>query len=62
MDTKNENKKFRNTPEWAEYQRQNFWKANEGEVPPFNTGMLARSWQTIEDTESLTRPHQSRAS
>jgi len=38
MDTKNENKKYRNTPEWAEYQRENFWKVNEGEVPIFNTG------------------------
>lgn len=37
MDTKNENSKIRNTPEWAQYQRENFWKVNDGEVPPFNT-------------------------
>ncbi|USW58301.1 Putative FMN-dependent dehydrogenase, alpha-hydroxy acid dehydrogenase, FMN-dependent [Septoria linicola] len=37
MDTKNENKKYRITPEFAEYQRENFWKSNDGEVPPFNT-------------------------
>lgn len=40
MDTKNENKNFRNTPEYAEYQRDNFWASNEGKVPPFNTGMI----------------------
>lgn len=37
MDTKNENKTYRMTPEFAEYQRENFWKSNNGEVPPFNT-------------------------
>ncbi|TEA17373.1 putative lactate 2-monooxygenase [Colletotrichum sidae] len=29
--------KNRDTPSWALYQRENFWKLNEGEVPPFNT-------------------------
>lgn len=38
MDTKNANKKFRTTPEYAEYQRENFWKSNDGQVPIFNTG------------------------
>ena len=38
MDTKNPNKEHRNTPEYAEYQRDNFWASNEGNVPPFNTG------------------------
>ena len=28
----------RSTPQWSLYQRENFWKTNEGEVPPFNTG------------------------
>ncbi|KAG8625540.1 hypothetical protein KVT40_007291 [Elsinoe batatas] len=37
MDTKNPNKSFRSTPEYAEYQRENFWQSNEGKVPPFNT-------------------------
>ncbi|KAF2218921.1 FMN-dependent dehydrogenase [Elsinoe ampelina] len=37
MDTKNTNKSFRSTPEYAEYQREKFWKSNEGNVPPFNT-------------------------
>ncbi|OJJ44731.1 hypothetical protein ASPZODRAFT_71347 [Penicilliopsis zonata CBS 506.65] len=27
----------RSTPQWSLYQRENFWKANEGEAPPFNT-------------------------
>ena len=38
MDANNPNKDHRTTPEYAEYQRDNFWKSNEGEVPPFNTG------------------------
>ena len=37
MDPKNENKKYRTTPEYAEYQRYNFWLDNEGKVPVFNT-------------------------
>ncbi|EMC97640.1 hypothetical protein BAUCODRAFT_52089, partial [Baudoinia panamericana UAMH 10762] len=37
MDTKNPNKDFRTTPEYAEYQAENFWASNEGKVPPFNT-------------------------
>lgn len=40
MDANNPNKDHRTTPEYAEYQRDNFWKSNEGEVPPFNTGNL----------------------
>ncbi|KNG85849.1 L-lactate dehydrogenase [Aspergillus nomiae NRRL 13137] len=27
----------RTTPQWALYQRENFWKLNEGQTPPFNT-------------------------
>jgi hypothetical protein len=38
MDVNNPNKDHRTTPEYAEYQRDNFWKSNDGEVPPFNTG------------------------
>ena len=38
MDTKNPNREYRSTPEYAEYQRNNFWASNEGQVPPFNTG------------------------
>lgn len=37
MDAKNPNKEYRTTPEYAEYQRDNFWADNEGKVPPFNT-------------------------
>ncbi|KAM0715528.1 hypothetical protein Q7P37_009026 [Cladosporium fusiforme] len=37
MDAKNPNKDLRNTPEYAEYQRDNFWATNDGNVPPFNT-------------------------
>ena len=38
-DPKNPNIEKRSTPQWALYQRENFWKTNTGEVPPFNTGM-----------------------
>jgi hypothetical protein len=38
MDTDNPNKDHRTTPEYAEYQRDNFWASNDGKVPPFNTG------------------------
>lgn len=31
--------KKRDTPPWGLYQRENFWKLNEGEVPLFNTRM-----------------------
>ncbi|PYH47489.1 L-lactate dehydrogenase [Aspergillus saccharolyticus JOP 1030-1] len=36
-DPTNPNIKNRTTPQWALYQRENFWKANEGQTPPFNT-------------------------
>ena len=39
MDKNNPNKEIRSTPEYAEYQADNFWASNEGKVPPFNTGM-----------------------
>jgi isopentenyl diphosphate isomerase/L-lactate dehydrogenase-like FMN-dependent dehydrogenase len=38
MDTKKPNSKLRSTPEFAQYQRENFWTSNDGHVPPFNTG------------------------
>jgi len=38
MDPVNPNQKVRSTPQYALYQRENFWKSNEGEVPLFNTG------------------------
>ncbi|ODM22387.1 hypothetical protein SI65_03233 [Aspergillus cristatus] len=37
MDANNPNIEKRSTPQWALYQRENFWKANDGQVPPFNT-------------------------
>jgi hypothetical protein len=36
-DPENPNIKSRNTPQWALYQRELFWKDNTGEVPPFST-------------------------
>lgn len=55
MDTKNENKQFRNTPEYAEYQRDNFWASNEGKVPPFNTGIPPMPKSTT-SLDMLTTP------
>jgi hypothetical protein len=40
MDKNNPNKEHRSTPEYAEYQADNFWASNDGKVPPFNTGTL----------------------
>lgn len=37
MDTNNPNRKNRTTPQFALYQRENFWKSNEGQNPLFNT-------------------------
>ncbi|KAG7004611.1 hypothetical protein G7Y79_00024g055610 [Physcia stellaris] len=37
MDPKAPNGKLRSTPQFAMYQRENFWKPNTGEVPLFNT-------------------------
>ena len=36
-DPKNPNIASRNTPQWALYQRELFWKDNTGELPPFST-------------------------
>jgi hypothetical protein len=36
-DPNNPNIKSRNTPQWALYQRELFWKDNTGELPPFST-------------------------
>lgn len=36
-DANNPNRKSRQTPQFGLYQRENFWKSNDGEVPPFNT-------------------------
>ncbi|KAI9836178.1 MAG: hypothetical protein M1838_005115 [Thelocarpon superellum] len=36
-DPNNPNIKARSSPQWALYQRENFWKTNEGHVPLFNT-------------------------
>ncbi|KAH3970078.1 hypothetical protein HBH51_119810 [Parastagonospora nodorum] len=37
MDPNNPNRKIRKTPQYALYQRENFWKTNNGQVPLFNT-------------------------
>ncbi|KAE8364823.1 FMN-dependent dehydrogenase [Aspergillus caelatus] len=36
-DPRNPNIQKRTTPQWALYQRENFWKLNEGQTAPFNT-------------------------
>ena len=36
-DPNNPNISNRSTPQWSLYQRENFWKVNEGQVPLFNT-------------------------
>lgn len=36
-DPKNPNIDDRSTPQWALYQRELFWKPNNGELPPFST-------------------------
>jgi hypothetical protein len=40
MDKNNPNNEHRSTPEYAEYQADNFWASDDGKVPPFNTGTL----------------------
>jgi hypothetical protein len=39
----NPNSKIRQTPQYALYQRESFWKSNDGETPLFNTGMYTTS-------------------
>lgn len=39
MDPKNPNRDSRSSPQYGLYQRENFWKSNDGQVPPFNTGI-----------------------
>lgn len=45
-DPKAPNIEIRDTPAWNLYQRENFWKANDGEVPLFNTGRSGASKDT----------------
>lgn len=61
MDANNPNKSFRTTPEYAEYQRENFWQDNEGKTAPFNT-RKPFSPHLIQYilTRSLRRPGQAR--
>lgn len=42
-DPNNPNIDKRSTPQYSLYQRENFWKPNTGEVPPFNTGQCSSS-------------------
>jgi len=53
MDTKNPNVKSRTTPEFAQYQRENFWASNDGVVPPFNTGTSTHGLQITLDGRVL---------
>lgn len=39
-DPTNPNIEKRSTPQWALYQREQFWKVNDGVTPPFNTRKL----------------------
>jgi hypothetical protein len=43
MDPNTPNKKSRDTPEYAQYQRENFWTSNDGNVVPFSTGTIPLS-------------------
>lgn len=36
-DPKSPHIQTRSDPPWGVYQRENFWKLNDGQVPPFNT-------------------------
>ena len=56
MDAKNPNKEFRTTPEYAEYQRDNFWADNEGKVPPFNTREWCDSLASMLEFDLALRP------
>lgn len=62
MDVKNPNKDHRNTPEYAEYQRDNFWASNDGNVPPFNTGIESEHDAAVDLalTQMPTRSRQTR--
>jgi hypothetical protein len=55
MDTKNPNVKSRTTPEFAQYQRENFWASNDGVVPPFNTGRSS-AWTPMRSADELQIP------
>lgn len=52
--------KSRDTPSWGLYQRENFWKLNEGEVPQFNTRESPRQRRNAQLGSELirTRPRQ----
>ena len=56
-DPANPNIQKRSTPQWALYQRENFWKLNDGETPPFNTGMdYNYAGETSKLTQNLQDP------
>lgn len=57
MDPNNKNKNIRTTPQYAMYQRHNFWKSNTGENPLFNTGMCSTPLEHL-STLMTTRPWQ----
>ena len=58
MDKNNPNKERRSTPEYAEYQADNFWASNDGKVPPFNTGMsIAYSPKYPQPQQSQSTPY-----
>ena len=54
-DPNNPNIEKRSTPQYALYQRENFWKTNTGEVPLFNTGRYPLLQQSME--RQLTFPY-----
>jgi len=55
-DPNNPNVDKRSTPQWSLYQRENFWKPNTGEVPPFNTGGIGYSSSPFNRTDIWQNP------
>ena len=53
MDPNNANSKIRKTPQYAMYQRKNFWKSNDGETPLFNTGTSLFKSLLLPDADTL---------
>lgn len=39
----------RDTPSWGLYQRENFWKQNDGQVTVFNTREISPRWLVPSD-------------
>ncbi|KAK7511250.1 FMN-dependent dehydrogenase [Phyllosticta citriasiana] len=68
MDTKGPNKDVRSTPQWALYQRENFWASNEGKAPLFDTDpanleelaqqkLTQNGWNYVASNAGLSHTH-----